>query len=134
MDQFVSSPIKLARAFLKSREAWKSRAQEQQRRAKALDGKVRDLGKSRDNWKAKAKEYQLQLQAILLQARTHKPAQDDAAIDADSDRQATTQTLTTSPQTASQELIVASGDCGPSSVANANQSAAAGELIVMPLF
>jgi len=134
MDHFVSSPTKLARAFRKSRDTWKSRAQEQQRRAKALDGKARDLANSRDNWKAKAKEYKQQLQASLIIAPTlQQPLQHDA-IDPDSDCQRPAQVLTTSDKTASQELIVYSDHSEPSIVANANQTATPGELITAPLF
>ena len=64
LTEFLSSPRKLASVFRKGRDAWKDRAQEQQRRAKALDGKVRDLIRSRDRWKAEAKKLKQQLREV----------------------------------------------------------------------
>lgn len=52
---------KLAGVFRKSRDTWKRRATEKQRRLKASLGKIRDLIRSRDQWKAEAKQLQEQL-------------------------------------------------------------------------
>ena len=64
LKEFLSSPRKLATVFRKGRDAWKDRAQEQQHRAKALDGKVRDLVRSRDRWKAESKKLKQQLREL----------------------------------------------------------------------
>lgn len=64
LEGLRSSPRKLAQVFRKGRDAWKKRAQQQQRRAKQLDGKVHDLTRSRDRWKAKAKELKRQLREL----------------------------------------------------------------------
>lgn len=55
--ELCSSPSKLAAVFRKGRAAWKARAQKQQKKAKALEGKVRDLTLSRDGWKAEARKF-----------------------------------------------------------------------------
>lgn len=64
LETLRSSPKKLARVFRKGRDAWKERAQQQQRRAKRLDGKVADLTRSRDRWKAQAKQLKRQLREL----------------------------------------------------------------------
>lgn len=69
LKEFLSSPRKLATVFRKGRDAWKDRAQVQQRRAKSLDGKVRDLVRSRDRWKAEAKKLKQQLRELEQVAR-----------------------------------------------------------------
>ena len=61
LKELRSSARKLATVFRQGREAWKTRAQEQQQRAKKLDGKVRDLTRSRDRWKTEAKKLKQQL-------------------------------------------------------------------------
>ena len=78
-EQLRSSPRKLAGVFYKSRESWKARAEKQRLRAKALDGKARDLSRSRDRWKAKAQQLKQQLRAVERGA-TGQPvhAQDSA--------------------------------------------------------
>ena len=64
LKEFCSSPRKLATVFRQGRDAWKSRAQGQKQRAKALDGKVRDLTRSRDRWKAEAKKLKRQVREL----------------------------------------------------------------------
>ena len=64
-----STARKLAGVFRKSRDAWKKRAADKQRRLKALDGKVRDLTRSRDQWKSKAKLLQEQLRHLEVRSR-----------------------------------------------------------------
>ena len=61
LKELRSSPRKLATVYRVGRDAWKTRAQAQQKRAKALAGKVRDLTVSRDLWKAKTKSLEDQL-------------------------------------------------------------------------
>ena len=70
LKELRSSPRKLATVFRKGRDAWKVRAQEQQQRAKALDGKVRDLVRSRDRWKTEAKKLKLQLRELEQAGRS----------------------------------------------------------------
>lgn len=65
-----STAKKLARVFRKSRDTWKRRATEKQRRLKAMLGKVRDLTRSRDQWKAKAKQFQEQLRHLETRSRS----------------------------------------------------------------
>ncbi len=71
LKELQSSPRKLANVFRIGRAAWKARAQAQQKRAKALAGKVRDLTASRDGWKAKAKALEEQLRQRHPTAQTH---------------------------------------------------------------
>ena len=56
MAEFLSSHARLAKFFQKSRDAWKARSLENQKRILVLDGKVRDLQRSREKWKADAKK------------------------------------------------------------------------------
>ncbi len=57
MKGFKSSLDRLARFFKKSRDSWKQRALEYQKKNRALEVRVRDLTKSRDEWKRKAKMF-----------------------------------------------------------------------------
>jgi hypothetical protein len=54
MSGFKSSVNRLVHVFKKSRDNWKEKAMERQRRVRALQVKVRDLEKSREYWKARA--------------------------------------------------------------------------------
>lgn len=94
LEGLRSSPRKLARVFHKGREAWKERAQEQQQRAKKLDGKVCDLTRSRDRWKAEAKKLKQQLRE--LQAAVPPVSAPNAPPDG-SDELATTPTAHRGP-------------------------------------
>jgi hypothetical protein len=64
LAELLSSPTKLVRFFRQSRDAWKARSHKNQRRVKALDGKVRDLQRSRERWKTAAKQYRQELKAL----------------------------------------------------------------------
>jgi hypothetical protein len=49
------SPVnRLVHIFKKSRDAWKKRAEQRQKKVRALEVKVRDLSQSRERWKEKA--------------------------------------------------------------------------------
>lgn len=51
------SPVrKWVKFFQESRDKWKARSNEKQKRIDFLETKVKDLRNSRDNWKQKAKE------------------------------------------------------------------------------
>lgn len=54
MDQFKSPASRLARLFRASRDAWKAKALDKQRRLRAAQVRIRDLEKSRAYWKARA--------------------------------------------------------------------------------
>lgn len=54
MEGFKSEDSRLAKLFKKSRELWKKRATEKQRKMRGMEIKIRDLSVSRDNWKEKA--------------------------------------------------------------------------------
>lgn len=56
MEEFKSPVSRLARLFKKSRDAWKAKALEKQRRLRAVQVKVRDLEHSREQWKKRALE------------------------------------------------------------------------------
>lgn len=57
LSQFASSSARLAGYFQKSRDAWKARSHEYQKRIRHLEGKVRDLQRSREKWKAEAMKF-----------------------------------------------------------------------------
>lgn len=61
MKGYKSATGRLARLFKESREKWKKRAKEKQKKARALETKVRDLSKSRESWKEKAKQAEREL-------------------------------------------------------------------------
>lgn len=53
------SPVKkLVKFFQESRDKWKARSNEKQKRIDFLETKVKDLRNSRDNWKQKAKQLE----------------------------------------------------------------------------
>ena len=56
MDEFKSPVSRLAKLFKKSRDTWKAKALEKQRRLRAAQVKVRDLEQSREQWKKRALE------------------------------------------------------------------------------
>ncbi len=64
MDDYKSTPSRLARLFEKGREAWKNKALERQKRLRAFDVKVRDLTKSRDKWKRETKELEKRVKQL----------------------------------------------------------------------
>jgi hypothetical protein len=72
MKKFKSPASRLVRFFQKSRDNWKARSREKQKRIKALEIKVRDLAESRDYWKNQAKTAQRQL-SIVQAGETEKP-------------------------------------------------------------
>ena len=70
MQAFKSSPSRLARVFRNSRDQWKQRAAQKQKKLRALEIKVRDLSESRDHWKQQARNAQQELCAIKAQSHT----------------------------------------------------------------
>jgi chromosome segregation ATPase len=68
MKGFKSSESRLVRLFKNSREQWKQRAADKQKKLRAMEVKVRDLSASREHWKEralKAEQQQRQLQKEL---------------------------------------------------------------------
>ncbi len=80
MQGFACSAERLVRWFKKSRDQWKARATEKQKRIKSLNVKVRDLLCSRDYWKTKAKQLQDQIDQIES-SRECEPGPLSAAAD-----------------------------------------------------
>ena len=64
LDEYCSSPERLASWFLESRNKWKKSQLRSQKELRKADIKIRDLRKSRENWKAKAKKYQAQIKQL----------------------------------------------------------------------
>ena len=64
MEGYKSSTKKLVRLFKKSRDAWKEKAIQRQKKIKALGIKVRDLIKSREYWKRRAKQAERELKQL----------------------------------------------------------------------
>ena len=60
MKKFKSSTSRLVRLFQNSRDNWKARSADKQKRIRALEIKVRDLTKSRDYWKQIALTAQIE--------------------------------------------------------------------------
>ena len=59
MKDYRSKSEKLASWFLSSRNSWKQRALQKQKKLRAAQIKIRDLEKSRKYWKERAKEAEL---------------------------------------------------------------------------
>ena len=54
MSSFKSSYARLARIFEQSRDNWRDKAIDRNKRIRALEIKVRDMEKSRERWKHRA--------------------------------------------------------------------------------
>ena len=64
MEGFKSPERRLVRLFQKSREQWRKRATEKQKKMRGMEIKIRDLSTSRDLWKAKALSAQRQQEQL----------------------------------------------------------------------
>jgi len=78
MTNYKSPLSRLVGVFKKSRERWKERTKQKQRKVRALEIKVRDLSRSREHWKQKAKQAQQELDQL----------KEEAAIKTEPDHQA----------------------------------------------
>ena len=56
-----SSPARRVRRLKQSRDSWKSKTKENQKKIKALQIKTRDLSESRKTWKERAKQAETEL-------------------------------------------------------------------------
>ena len=68
MEGFKSTDRRLVQLFNNSREKWKKKAAEKQKKMRGMEVKIRDLNISRELWKEKAlaaKEQQEQLEREL---------------------------------------------------------------------
>ncbi len=64
MTKYKSPASRLVRVFKKSRDQWKERANQKQKRMRGLEIQVRDLSRSRERWKEKAKQAQQELDQL----------------------------------------------------------------------
>ena len=64
MDNYSSSPERLASWFWESRNKWKQKALTKQKELRKAGIKIRDLQKSREEWKTKAKECRVQIKEL----------------------------------------------------------------------
>lgn len=67
--EYKSSPARLARLFLRSRDNWKRRAALKQATIKKMRITVRDLNVSRDHWKSLALQQAKQLAQLGQQTQ-----------------------------------------------------------------
>ncbi len=72
INEYRSSPERLASWFLESRNKWKKRTISQQKKLRKAGIKIRDLQKSREDWKAKAKQYQAQIKELQEETKFKK--------------------------------------------------------------
>ena len=79
MDKFKSPVSCLAELFKKSRDAWKAKALEKQRRLRAAQVKVRDPEQSREQWKKRALEAE---KALTEAAKAPERAKTEPGRDA----------------------------------------------------
>lgn len=72
------SSSRLARYFKGSRDNWKNKALEKQKKLRAFEQKIRDLEKSREQWKSKAKKAEKKSQELERKLekskKTEKPS------------------------------------------------------------
>jgi hypothetical protein len=68
LESFKSPASRLARVFKKSRDEWKAKALDKQRRLRASQVKIRDLEQSREQWKTRALEAEKALKEAQGQA------------------------------------------------------------------
>ncbi len=64
IEEYSSSPERLANWFLGSRNKWKERALKKQKELRKAGIKIRDVEKSREEWKNKAKEYKKRIKKL----------------------------------------------------------------------
>ena len=70
MQEYKSRTSRLARLFRKSREQWKKRSADKQKKLRGLETKVRDLSKSRDQWKERARAAEQELNQLKASGET----------------------------------------------------------------
>jgi hypothetical protein len=70
MKGFKSADSRLVRLFKNSREQWKIRAAEKQKKMRGMEIRIRDLSASREQWKEKALAAQEEQEKLaILQGR-----------------------------------------------------------------
>lgn len=65
---YKSSIQRLANLFKQSRDLWKQRATEKQKKLRAQEIRIRDLEKSREQWKSRAQKAEQRLREYHTQA------------------------------------------------------------------
>lgn len=64
MDNYSSSPERLASWFWESRNKWKQKALNKQKQLRKAGIKIRDLQKSREEWKTKTQECRAKIKEL----------------------------------------------------------------------
>jgi hypothetical protein len=67
MKGFKSADSRLAQLFKNSREQWKTRAAEKQKKMRGMEIKIRDLSASREQWKEKALAAQEEQEKLAIE-------------------------------------------------------------------
>jgi hypothetical protein len=67
MEGFKSADSRLVRLFKKSREQWKTRAAEKQKKMRGMEIRIRDLSASREQWKEKALLFQKEQERLAIE-------------------------------------------------------------------
>ena len=70
MEGYKSSIQRLANLFKRSRDVWKQRAAEKQKKLRAQEIRIRDLEKSRELWKCRAQTAEAQVREYQAQEKT----------------------------------------------------------------
>jgi len=81
MKGFKSPVSRLALLFRKSRDRWKERIIEKQKKIRYLEVKVRDLSKSRDKWKQEAKDLKQEISRIKKEHECKQNSSGEKATD-----------------------------------------------------
>ena len=69
MEGYKSSIQRLANLFKRSRDVWKQRAAEKQKKLRAQEIRIRDLEKSRELWKHRAQTAEAQVREYQAQEK-----------------------------------------------------------------
>lgn len=64
LDGYKSSIQRLASLFKESRDMWKERAKEKQKKLRAQAIRIRDLETSRAHWKRRAQQAEIELRQV----------------------------------------------------------------------
>ena len=64
LKSYGMDPKRLARHLKASRDNWRTKALEKQKKLRVVEQRIRDLEKSREQWKAKAKEAEKRIKEL----------------------------------------------------------------------
>ena len=73
------TPSRLARYFKSSRDNWKNKALEKQKKLRIFEQKIRDLEKSREQWKSKTKKAEKKIKELEKELEKYKKQEKESS-------------------------------------------------------